>query len=66
MLSIMRNNRIDTFHRGTDKALWHKWWDGTKSSDWYDWESLGGELTSEPVAVSLGNNRIVYTDISSL
>ena len=24
------NGRIDVFVRGTDKALWHKWWDGTK------------------------------------
>ena len=22
-------NRLDVFVRGTDNALWHKWWDGT-------------------------------------
>ena len=42
-------NRLDTFVRGTDDALWHKWWDG---ASWSGWESLGGVLTSEPAGVS--------------
>jgi hypothetical protein len=46
--------RLDTFVRGTDSALWHKWFQG----GWSDWESLGGVLTSEPSAVSWGNGRI--------
>jgi hypothetical protein len=48
-------NRLDCFVRGTDNALWHKWWNG---SSWSGWESLGGVLTSEPAAVSWGPNRI--------
>jgi peptidoglycan hydrolase-like protein with peptidoglycan-binding domain len=48
-------NRLDTFVRGTDNALWHKWWNG---SSWSGWESLGGVLTSAPGAVSWGSNRI--------
>lgn len=48
-------NRLDVFVRGTDNALYHKWWDGSR---WLDWESLGGVLTSPPGAVSWGPNRI--------
>ena len=48
-------NRLDVFARGTDNALWHRWWDG---SAWRGWESLGGILTSNPGVVSWGNNRI--------
>jgi 3D (Asp-Asp-Asp) domain-containing protein len=49
------SNRIDIFVKGTDNALWHKWWDGSR---WGGWESLGGVLTSAPGAVSWGSNRI--------
>jgi hypothetical protein len=48
-------NRLDAFVRGTDNAMWHKWWDGAA---WRGWESLGGILTSPPAAVSWGANRI--------
>jgi hypothetical protein len=48
-------NRLDTFVRGTDNALYHKWWDGSR---WSGWERLGGSLTSAPGAVSWGPNRI--------
>jgi peptidoglycan hydrolase-like protein with peptidoglycan-binding domain len=48
-------NRLDVFARGTDNALWHRWWDG---SAWRGWESLGGVITSNPGAVSWGSNRI--------
>jgi len=27
------SNRIDCFARGTDKAMWHKWWNGSKWSN---------------------------------
>ena len=46
--------RLDVFGRGTDSALWHKWYEG----GWSDWESLGGTLTSSPAAVSWGPGRI--------
>jgi hypothetical protein len=48
-------NRLDCFVRGTDNAMWHKWWNG---SSWSGWENLGGVLTSAPAAVSWGPNRI--------
>ena len=47
-------NRLDVFVRGTDNALWHKWW----QNGWSGWESLGGVLMSAPAAVSWGPNRI--------
>ena len=50
------NNRLDVFVRGTDSALWHKWWDGSTWSS--GWENLGGVLTSSPGAVSWGYNRV--------
>jgi hypothetical protein len=46
--------RLDTFVRGGDNALWHKYFE----NGWSDWESLGGHLTSDPSAVSWGNGRI--------
>jgi hypothetical protein len=46
--------RLDVFARGTDSALWHKWYD----NGWSSWESLGGVLTSGPAAVSWGPGRI--------
>jgi hypothetical protein len=48
-------NRLDCFVRGTDSAMWHKWWNG---SAWSGWENLGGVLTSGPAAVSWGQFRI--------
>ncbi len=48
-------NRLDCFVRGTDNAMWHKWWNG---ASWSGWENLGGVLTSAPAAVSWGPNRI--------
>ncbi len=48
-------NRIDTFVKGTDNAMYHKWWDGSR---WSDWEKIEGVLTSEPAAVSWGLDRI--------
>ena len=47
-------NRLDVFARGTDNALWHKWW----APGWSGWESLGGVLTSAPAAESHTSNRI--------
>ena len=34
-------NRLDIFARGTDGAVYHKWWNGNK---WGGWESLGGAI----------------------
>lgn len=49
------SNRLDVFVKGTDNALWHRWWDGSR---WGGWESLGGILTSTPSAVSWGPYRL--------
>ena len=48
-------NRLDVFAQGTDDALWHRWWDGTR---WGGWESLGGSIVGQPEAVCWGPNRI--------
>lgn len=47
-------NRIDVFVRGTDKGMYHKWWNGR----WSNWENLGRILESAPAACSWGYNRI--------
>ena len=39
---------------GTDRHLWHKWYSG----GWSGWEDLGGNIYSNPAAVSWGSNRI--------
>ena len=48
-------NRIDCLARGTDRAMWHRWWNG---STWGGWESLGGIILEQPSCVSWGANRI--------
>jgi Common central domain of tyrosinase/Polyphenol oxidase middle domain/Repeat of unknown function (DUF346) len=48
------SGRLDVFARGTDSALWHKWYE----NGWSDWESLGGTLTSSPAAGSWDQGRI--------
>ncbi|WP_157935869.1 hypothetical protein [Paracoccus zhejiangensis] len=48
-------NRIDCFARGTDRAMYHRWWDG---SNWGGWENLGGVILDSPECVSWGANRI--------
>ncbi|TQJ31153.1 matrixin family metalloprotease [Microbacterium sp. SLBN-146] len=53
-VSSWASGRLDLFVRGTDNALWHKWFNG----GWSHWETLGGVLTSDPAAVSWSNGRI--------
>ena len=48
-------NRLDTFARGTNNHMYHKWWDGHQ---WSGWEDLGGVIVAGPGAVSWGPNRI--------
>jgi hypothetical protein len=48
-------NRIDCFARGTDRAMYHRWWNG---SSWGGWENLGGVILEAPSCVSWGANRI--------
>jgi hypothetical protein len=49
------NNRLDTFVRGTNNHLFHKWWDGTR---WSGWEDLGGIISSAPAVAAWGPNRL--------
>ncbi|KAH6694913.1 sialidase [Leptodontidium sp. MPI-SDFR-AT-0119] len=48
--------RIDVFHRGTDKAVWHKSCD--VGAGWSGWASLGGEIDGDISAVSWAPNRL--------
>ncbi|WML35964.1 hypothetical protein [Clostridium sp. OS1-26] len=48
-------NRLDVFVKGTDNAMYNKWWDGSR---WSDWEDLGGNIASEPAASSARPNHI--------
>ena len=48
-------NRIDVVARGTDSAVWHRWWDG---SSWKGWESLGGIIQDGPAISSWGSGRL--------
>jgi hypothetical protein len=52
-------NRLDTFVLGTDRALYHKWWNG---SAWgpsvTGYETMGGTCTSVPQVVAWGPNRL--------
>jgi len=51
-------NRLDVFGLGLDYAVCHKVYDASSSSWSPDWENLGGNLTSTPVAASTAGNRI--------
>ena len=42
--------RLAVFGRGTDNALW--WDHQTSSGSWTGWQSLGGDLTSQPGAAT--------------
>ena len=48
-------NRIDTFARGGNGHMWHKWWNG---SIWSHWEDLLGDLTSAVGVASWSANRL--------
>ena len=47
--------RIDVVARGTDNAVWHRWYDG---GNWGPWESLGGGSFFSPSTVSWGGGRL--------
>ena len=50
----MGAGRLDVFVRGTDSALWHKWFQG----GWSGWESLGGRPSVAGRGRLWGNGRI--------
>jgi len=49
------SGRLDVFIRGSDNALWHRFYD---AGSWSAWESLGGVLSADPAAVSWSNGRL--------
>ena len=53
---IAWNGRMDVFALGTDLAVFHRAWDGNSWSA--AWERLGGIMSSEVSAVSLGPDRL--------
>ncbi|UVT16517.1 MAG: hypothetical protein H8K04_02835 [Nitrospira sp.] len=53
-VSSWAGERLDTFVKGSDNALWHQWFDG----GWSGWESLGGVIDGSPCAVSWASGRI--------
>lgn len=48
-------NRIDVVARGTDAAVYHRWWDG---ASWGGWETLGGGLQGGPALCSWASGRL--------
>jgi hypothetical protein len=46
--------RLDIFVRGTDGALWRQYYNG----NWSRWESLGGQMASDPACLSPKMGRI--------
>ena len=53
-VSYSVGSRIDVFARGRDGDLLH----GTLMGEWSGWQSLGGQLTSDPSAVASTGNRL--------
>jgi len=49
------SGHLDIYVRGTDNALYHRWFDG---ANWSHWEDLGGVLGSEPAAVAWAPGRM--------
>ena len=52
-------NRLDVFVLGTDRALYHKWWNGSAwGPSLTGYEAMGGVCTSVPQVVAWGPNRL--------
>ena len=52
-------NRLDAFVLGSDRALYHKWWNGAAwGPSLTGYEAMGGVCTSVPQAVAWGPNRL--------
>lgn len=46
---------FDVFVRGSDGALWHRWY---ANGQWQPWGNLGGCIVGDPQAISPGPDRI--------
>ncbi len=52
-------NRLEVFVLGTDRALYHKWWNGsTWGPSVTGYEAMGGVCTCVPQAAAWGPNRL--------
>ena len=52
-------NRIDAFVLGSDRALYHKWWNGAAwGPSLTGYENMGGVCTSRPRVTAWGPNRL--------
>lgn len=50
-------NHLDVYGRGTDGAIYQKWWNEAKSQ-WEGWHNLGGQFKGAPVAVCWSPGRV--------
>ncbi len=55
-------NRIDVVVRGSDSAVYHKWWDG---AHWNGYENLAGFIQGAPAICSWANGRLDIFAIGS-
>ncbi len=52
-------NRLDVFVLGSNRALYHKWWNGSAwGPSLTGYEAMGGVCTSSPQGVAWGPNRL--------
>lgn len=51
----MSTGTVNVFLRGTDDAIWYKWWTG---SSWSSWTNIGGTFVSSPAAVSTSSGTL--------
>jgi len=49
-------DQLDLFVRGTDNAIYYKWFDGK----WSEWTSLGGVATSDPAVIAMHGYAWVF------
>ena len=55
--SVRHDGHKEIFVKGNDGALWHSWY---FNGNWAGWESLGGDVRSDPTTVAWGNPDRVY------
>ena len=52
-------NRLDVFVLGTNRGMWHKWWNGASwGPSLTGYEFLGGVCNTAPEVVAWGQNRL--------
>ncbi len=51
-----QDGHTEVFALGSDKAIWHQWWN-LSNSTWSGWQSLGGQLESGPGPIIWGDGH---------